>query len=172
MATIKSAYFLGTLFVLGAIMAGCAATPVVSQGSVPESRQSESSPSTSDAEPDSPEAIEQPTDENEAEPDPESPAVEEPQTTEGAGGDSTNDQPIEEEVISWSLVEEHSTFESCWIVLKGSVFDFSQVVQQHPFGAQISSVVCGKDATETFQENADVDEVISRLEPFYIGPIG
>lgn len=62
--------------------------------------------------------------------------------------------------------------ESCWIVLEGDVYDFSQVVQQHPFGAQLTGAVCGKDATELFEQNGNLDEIIERLEVFHLGPVG
>jgi L-lactate dehydrogenase (cytochrome) len=81
-------------------------------------------------------------------------------------------EPTQTGAIPWSKVEKNVSMESCWIVLRGEVYNFSQVVQQHPFGEQLRRAVCGQDATETFQANADIDEVISRLEPFYLGPVG
>ena len=94
----------------------------------------------------------------------------------GCSPASNIEQPVlessSEPAISWSQVQENSTMDSCWIVLKGDVYDFSQVVQQHPFGAQLSNAVCGKDATQTFTENADINEVTKRLKPFYLGPVG
>lgn len=81
-------------------------------------------------------------------------------------------EPTQDPVISWSKVKANSTMESCWIVLEGDVYDFTQVVQQHPFGAQLSNAVCGKDATETFRENADIGEVTKQLQPFLLGSVG
>ena len=86
--------------------------------------------------------------------------------------EQSKEEPSREPVISWSQVQENSTMDSCWIVLKGNVYDFSQVVQQHPFGAQLTNAVCGKDATQTFKDNADINEVTKRLKPFYLGPVG
>ena len=94
----------------------------------------------------------------------------------GCSPASNIEQPVlessSEPSISWAQVQENSTMDSCWIVLKGNVYVFSQVVQQHPFGAQLSNAVCGKDATQTFTENADINEVTKRLKPFYLGPVG
>ena len=94
-------------------------------------------------------------------------------------GPTTQDETVDQEPtaaapeplqgIDFSQVESRSSRDNCWIVIRGDVYDFTLFVQQHPFGEQISNVVCGKDATETFQENSDIDEVLTRLEPFYLG---
>jgi cytochrome b involved in lipid metabolism len=95
-----------------------------------------------------------------------------PETPKAEPGQEPTSELPQRNAISWSKVEENVSMESCWIVLRDEVYDFSQVVQQHPFGQQLRMAVCGKDATETFQANADINEVISRLEPFYLGPVG
>jgi cytochrome b involved in lipid metabolism len=95
------------------------------------------------------------------EPKPKSPSPEEEATI----------APNDAKPISWSEVEKNSAMESCWIVLRDIVYDFTFVVQQHPLGAQLSNVVCGKDATKTFETNANVDEVILQLKPYYLGPV-
>jgi cytochrome b involved in lipid metabolism len=75
------------------------------------------------------------------------------------------------EGIPFSEVEARSSRDNCWIVVLGNVYDFTLFVQQHPFGAQLTNAVCGKDATETFQENTDIKEVVTRLETVYLGPV-
>jgi cytochrome b involved in lipid metabolism len=87
---------------------------------------------------------------------------------------SDNESPELESVskISFKEVRANNSFEKCWIVLLGNVYNFTPVVQQHPFGAQLSNAVCGKDATDTFRENTDINDVVEQLSPLYLGPVG
>ena len=75
------------------------------------------------------------------------------------------------ESVPLSDVQANKSRESCWLILEGDVYDFTPVVQQHPFGAQLSQAICGQDATALILENADVDEVREQLEPLYLGEL-
>ena len=75
------------------------------------------------------------------------------------------------ESVPLSDVQANNSRESCWLILEGDVYDFTPVVQQHPFGAQLSQAICGQDATALILENADVDEVREQLEPLYLGEL-
>ena len=168
------------LILAAALMAGCA-TPASEEGRELDTPQQQSSPAPNQSEPAEGEKLvplensvgQAPGAEIEGEPAPTEPA---PSTTPEAPKAEPEQEPTSElsqtGAIPWSKVEENVSMESCWIVLRDEVYDFSQVVQQHPFGQQLRMAVCGKDATETFQANADINEVISRLEPFYLGPVG
>lgn len=108
------------------------------------------------------------------------PAERQDEPAEAVEGPTTEDEPaagappaqIETpEAIPFNEVEARSSRDNCWIVVLGDVYDFTPFVQQHPFGAQLTNAVCGKDATETFQENTDINEVLTRLETVYLGPV-
>ena len=75
------------------------------------------------------------------------------------------------ESVSLSDVQANNSRESCWLILERDVYDFTPVVQQHPFGAQLSQAICGQDATALILENADVDEVREQIEPLYLGEL-
>ena len=93
-------------------------------------------------------------------------------TTEAEPGAGESPAQVESpEGIPFSEVEARGSRDNCWIVVLGNVYDFTLFVQQHPFGAQLTNAVCGKDATETFQENTDINEVVTRLETVYLGPV-
>lgn len=176
----RVAHLSSALILAAALMAGCAA-PASDEGVALDSTQQQSSPAPSRSGPTDSEKTglsdnsvgEVPEAEVEVEPGPTQPA---PSTAPGAPKaepkQEATSEPTQTGAIPWSKVEKNVSMESCWIVLRGEVYDFSQVVQQHPFGEQLRRAVCGQDATETFQANADIDEVISRLEPFYLGPVG
>jgi hypothetical protein len=168
------------LILAAALMAGCA-TPVSEEGGELDSPQQQSSPAPNQSEPAEGEKLvplensvgQAPGAVTEVEPEPTRLGPSNaPETPKAEPGQEPTSEPPQTNAIPWSKVEENVSMESCWIVLRDKVYDFSQVVQQHPFGQQLRMAVCGKDATETFQANADINEVISRLEPFYLGPVG
>jgi cytochrome b involved in lipid metabolism len=163
--------FSGTLIAIGALLVGCSPAsnleqPVPNSSSEPaESAPSAEAPRFDEP---TPSDVDEELDEVET-----TPAEEDPKLDEVASAEEKRkEEPSRDAAISWSKVRDNSTMASCWIVLKGDVYDFSQVVQQHPFGAQLSNAVCGKDATQTFKDNADINEVTKRLKPFYLGPVG
>ena len=45
-------------------------------------------------------------------------------------------------------VAQHRTRESCWVVLSGSVYDFTPFIDEHPGGADDMRRFRGRDATE------------------------
>lgn len=112
------------------------------------------------------------TDEPSADPatEPAAPAASAPSAEPTQDEDQGQSTP-EPRTITFSEVEAKNERDNCWIILFDEVYDFTLFVQQHPFGAQLSNAVCGQDATQTFQENTDINEVLERLAPFYMGPI-
>jgi len=45
-------------------------------------------------------------------------------------------------------VAEHDTFDDCWMVIEGKVYDFSDYIDQHPAPPAVMGSWCGTDATE------------------------
>lgn len=47
-------------------------------------------------------------------------------------------------------VQQHNTFEDCWIIIHGKVYDFSEWKDHHPGGPFVARMYAGKDATAEF----------------------
>lgn len=160
---------------LGSVLTACSPATSPIEPEVPNQvieTQSPGQPQAQDIE-----ASEEPAEPQEATSLPAEPQEEPAEVVEGptpenepASGESPT-QVESPEGIPFSEVEARSSRDNCWIVVLGNVYDFTLFVQQHPFGAQLTNAVCGKDATETFQENTDINEVVLQLEPLYIGPV-
>lgn len=51
---------------------------------------------------------------------------------------------------SWAEIRKHSSEKSCWIVIKGKVYDITEYLPEHPGGPQWITDWAGKDATDAF----------------------
>ena len=177
---IRIPYFFIALMITGATLAGCAPLPTDSGVTEFQSVQPDSSPAPNPSGPPDNGIAEQPEKSGEEvgpRANQDGPQSTQMARTEKSQAETSSPEgkpstaPVDVKAIPWSKVEKNSTMESCWIVLREKVYDFSPVVQQHPLGVQLSKAVCGKDATETFEVNSDVDDVILRLERLYLGPV-
>ena len=73
--------------------------------------------------------------------------------------------------ISKSELSDHSTRESCWLAIDGSVYDVTSFISNHPGGDRILSG-CGKDATSLFNSiKGHAGEGKELLPQFYIGKL-
>ena len=52
--------------------------------------------------------------------------------------------------ISAADLAKHSTPETCWMAIRGSVYDLAAYLPDHPTRPQIIEPWCGKDATEAY----------------------
>jgi salicylate hydroxylase len=52
--------------------------------------------------------------------------------------------------ITRQEVAQHASFEDCWIIIRGKVYDFSQWKDRHPGGPFVARMYAGKDATAEF----------------------
>ncbi len=52
--------------------------------------------------------------------------------------------------VTLKEVQQHNTFEDCWIIIKGKVYDFSEWKDHHPGGPFVARMYAGKDATAEF----------------------
>jgi len=48
-------------------------------------------------------------------------------------------------------VSEHNNSKSCWVIIKGRVYDVTEFLPQHPGGSKIILKYAGKDATEAYE---------------------
>ena len=54
--------------------------------------------------------------------------------------------------LSAEEVSKHHTKDTCWLTIRGSVFDVTSFVQDHPGGSAILLRNAGGDVTEMFEE--------------------
>jgi cytochrome b involved in lipid metabolism len=62
-------------------------------------------------------------------------------------------QPIAapaDRVISTAELASHASPENCWMAIRGSVYDLSAYLADHPSRPQIIEPWCGKEATEAY----------------------
>lgn len=52
--------------------------------------------------------------------------------------------------VTMAEVREHNTFDDCWIIIHGKVYDFSEWKDHHPGGPFVARMFAGKDATAEF----------------------
>lgn len=75
------------------------------------------------------------------------------------------DRPVTREELA-----EHATFEDCWVVIKGRVYDFTEWKDHHPGGPFVARMYAGKDATAEFGEyHTQLAE--RHMEHFCVGPL-
>jgi cytochrome b involved in lipid metabolism len=60
---------------------------------------------------------------------------------------SPEDVDVEINYVSMSEIQQHNTFNDCWIILEGKVYDANVLISTHPSGRMVINY-CGKDATE------------------------
>ncbi|VUC24937.1 unnamed protein product, partial [Clonostachys rosea] len=75
-------------------------------------------------------------------------------------------------MLSRAEVAKHNTKNSCWVVISGIVYDVTQLIDQHPGGANAILALAGKDATEDFDLFHSSGTIKSRPEQVIeIGPL-
>ncbi|EIW80311.1 glyoxylate dehydrogenase [Coniophora puteana RWD-64-598 SS2] len=66
-------------------------------------------------------------------------------------------------LISSQQVAEHSSAESCWIIVHGKVYDVTQFLPEHPGGSRIILKYAGQDATEAYDPIHPPDAITTHL---------
>ncbi|KAG8715750.1 Cytochrome b2, mitochondrial precursor [Ceratobasidium sp. 423] len=59
--------------------------------------------------------------------------------------------PQTENLISYDEVLKHNTRESCWVVIRGQVYDITDFIPKHPGGVKPILANAGTDATEIYE---------------------
>jgi salicylate hydroxylase len=52
--------------------------------------------------------------------------------------------------VTMKEVQQHNSFDDCWIIIHGKVYDFSEWKDHHPGGPFVARMYAGKDATAEF----------------------
>lgn len=66
------------------------------------------------------------------------------------------EQPVEEATtvkekqISSTELAKHNKSNDCWVVIRGSVYDVTSYLDEHPGGADLILNYCGEDATTAY----------------------
>lgn len=72
-------------------------------------------------------------------------------------------------------IAQHNSSESCWMVLYGRVYDFTDYLDDHPGGDMFMLPGCGKDATELFEAKSGMgkhtQEAFEQMKQFYLGEL-
>lgn len=63
---------------------------------------------------------------------------------------STPTAPSSEGGYAMSDIQAHASFENCWTVVDGDVYDLTTWISRHPGGARPIQGMCGIDSTERF----------------------
>ena len=90
-----------------------------------------------------------------------------PEATSGAAVASTG------VVLSSSEIAQHSTRDSCWLLISGKVYDVTSFIADHPGGSRDILKNCGKDATNDYAtqdgEGEHSSQANAMLADYYIG---
>ena len=77
----------------------------------------------------------------------------------------TGDRPVTREELA-----QHATFDDCWVVIRGKVYDFTEWKDHHPGGPFVARMYGGKDATAEFGDyHSPLAE--RHMEHFCVGPL-
>jgi salicylate hydroxylase len=77
----------------------------------------------------------------------------------------TGDRPVTREELA-----QHATFDDCWVVIRGKVYDFTDWKHHHPGGPFVARMYAGKDATAEFGDyHTPLAE--RHMEHFCVGPL-
>ena len=77
----------------------------------------------------------------------------------------------EEKVFTMEDLKEHAHVSSCWILIKGNVYDVTSFIDEHPGGSEIVVESTGKDATSDFQDIGHSSVAEEMMEQYKIGVI-
>ncbi len=83
----------------------------------------------------------------------------------------TTPEPIEDDgIYSIAEVAMHDDRESCWMIIRGDVYDFTSYIDDHPGGSETILINCGTFGTAMFEEEHGGKYKIERqLENYKIG---
>jgi len=70
--------------------------------------------------------------------------------------------------VSRAEVGKHASRRSCWVIIKGRVYDLTSFLDSHPGGSSIVLKYAGRDATEAFEPVHPTDTLEKHLAPEYV----
>jgi len=79
--------------------------------------------------------------------------------------------PAKPRPVPWSELASHGTEHSCWMAIRGVVYDVTPYLRYHPAGVDEIMRGAGDDATLLFQEYHAWVNVTAMLKPCIVGPL-
>jgi L-lactate dehydrogenase (cytochrome) len=75
-------------------------------------------------------------------------------------------------VLKGGEVAEHSSADSCWVIVHGKAYDVTEFLPEHPGGQKIILKYAGKDATEAYEPIHPPDTLDKFLDASkHLGPV-
>lgn len=68
-------------------------------------------------------------------------------------------------MLSWQEVVKHDSRESCWVVIRGQVYDLTTFIDHHPGGGASILRYGGKDGTEEYESLHALGTIHKTLTP-------
>ena len=68
-------------------------------------------------------------------------------------------------------VHAHNTSNSCWITIRGKVYDVTTFLQEHPGGASVLLENAGKDASNAFASVGHSNKALTMMEKYAVGVV-
>ncbi len=89
-------------------------------------------------------------------------------------GQDESDEVLVGEGLGMSDVAYHNSFDDCWMVVDGKVYDVSKYIEANPKAATVT-LGCGEDATELFasppNDTGDLEALWSVLPEYLVGDL-
>ncbi|KAI3459646.1 hypothetical protein Pfo_016309 [Paulownia fortunei] len=77
----------------------------------------------------------------------------------------------ESKVFTYSEVSAHNTYEDCWVIINGKVYNVTSYLNDHPGGDEVLLGQAGKDASEEFEDVGHGSAARLMLDEFYVGEV-
>ncbi len=69
------------------------------------------------------------------------------------------------------LARQHKTASSCWFVIRGTVYDVTAFLEDHPGGDDVLKDKAGQDATQAFEDIGHSPEAEQQMAKYAIGKL-
>jgi cytochrome b involved in lipid metabolism len=87
-------------------------------------------------------------------------------------GEASQTETVANTTLTASEVSLHSSEASCWMIVRGKVYDVTAYIPMHPGGRQRILNYCGKDGGAAFDAAGHSSFARNLLEKYYIGDVG
>ncbi|XP_057339503.1 cytochrome b5-like [Microplitis mediator] len=78
---------------------------------------------------------------------------------------------MSDNLYSLQEVSKHNNNESTWIIIKSSVYDVTDFLNEHPGGAELIKECAGKNATSDFNNSGHSSDARRTMKLYKIGEI-
>ena len=84
----------------------------------------------------------------------------------------TNSAPNNVVVVSASQVAQHNSYNDCWTIISGKVYNLTNFISLHSGGPGQIIDYCGKDGTSAFNTGPHSQKAQNILNNYYVGNFG